>query len=124
MSARVLSGLDLVEIERFRQLNAAIRVRFYERVFSAGERAHIGDSFQRAAGLFAAKEAAVKALGCGIGPVSWQEIGVHYSLDGQPELELSGAAAELARQAGISSWSLSITHTRQVAAAVAVALVD
>jgi len=70
MSARVLSGIDLVEIARFRALNPAIRARFYQRVFTQEERTYAGASLQRAAGLFAAKEAAVKALGCGIGPVS------------------------------------------------------
>lgn len=119
----VLSGIDLVEIERFQQLDPAVRRRFFERVFNTDERTYIADSLQRAAGLFAAKEAAVKALGCGVGPVSWQEVGVQYSPQGQPELALSGAAAELSRQMGICSWSLSITHTRQHAAAVAVALI-
>ncbi len=124
MSARVLSGIDLVEIARFRALNPAIRARFYQRVFTQEERTYAGASLQRAAGLFAAKEAAVKALGCGIGPVSWQEVRVRHDPGGLPSLDLQGAAAALAHKAGITSWSLSITHTKELAAAVAVALLD
>jgi len=122
VSGHVLIGIDLVEVGRFRDLNPAIRERFYARVFTPEERDHIGGSLQRAAGLFAAKEAAVKALGCGIGPVSWQEVRVRHNPQGLPYLGLSGAADRIARNKGIASWSLSITHTRDLAAAVAVAL--
>ena len=124
MSARVLTGIDLVEVSRFRDLNPSIRDRFYARVFSPEERDHICASLQRAAGLFAAKEAAVKALGCGIGPVSWQEVRVRHNPQGLPYLDLVGAAHKLARKLGIASWSLSITHTRDLAAAVAVAFIE
>ena len=79
MSERITSGIDLVEIERFRQLKPEILERFYKRVFTPGEIEHIGGSFERAAGLFAAKEAIVKALGCGIGPVSWQEVEILHN---------------------------------------------
>jgi holo-[acyl-carrier protein] synthase len=124
VSAHVLTGVDLVEVDRFRDLNPAIRKRFYERVFTPEERNHIGASLQRAAGLFAAKEAAVKALGCGIGPVSWQEVRVRHNPQGLPYLEMAGAADRLVHKMEISSWSLSITHTRDLAAAVAVALIE
>lgn len=124
MSTHVLSGIDLVEVERFQQLDEAIRVRFFERVFTHDERNHIGNSLQRAAGLFAAKEAAVKMLGCGIGPVGWQDVSVNINADGKPELVFKAYAAELVRQLGLASWSLSITHTKGHAAAVVVALKD
>ena len=93
-------------------------------MFTPEERVHIGQSLQRAAGIFAAKEAAVKALGCGIGPVSWQEVRVRHNTDGLPLLELQGAAAAMADRLGIRSWSLSITHTHELAAAVTIGLSD
>jgi len=124
MSTRALCGIDLIEINRFRDLNPAIRTRFYQRVFTLDERTYIGASLQRAAGLFAAKEAAVKALGCGISPISWHEVEVQHDPQGLPTLNLVGTAAEMARQAGVKDWSLSITHTRNLAAAVAVALTE
>ena len=59
----IFSGIDLVEIDRFRQLNPAIRMRFFKRVFTVDELTYIQDMDQRAAGIFAAKEACAKSLG-------------------------------------------------------------
>jgi len=122
MRPKIFSGIDLVEISRFRQLNPVIREKFFERVFTKDERDYIAESFQRAAGMFAAKEAVAKALGCGIGPVSWQEIQIIHNSDKQPEVVLRGNAEEKARSLNIELWSISITHTKDTAAAIAVAV--
>ncbi len=121
---KVASGIDLVEIERFRQLKPEILKRFYERVFTIKELGHIGSSFERAAGLFAAKEAIVKALGCGIGPVSWQEVEIQHQSEGSPVARLQGNAANLAQEKGISEISVSISHTKEHAIAMAVAIIE
>ncbi len=121
---RIATGIDLVEIARFRQLKPEILARFYQRVFTTGEIAYIGQRFEAAAGIFCAKEAVVKALGCGIGPVSWQEIVIHHSAEGMPQVELHGSALDLAKQMGMQQCSLSISHTQEYANAVAVALLD
>jgi len=63
MNPGLASGIDLVEISRFRELSPAIRDRFFLRVFTQQERENIRGSFERAAGIFAAKEALAKALG-------------------------------------------------------------
>ena len=120
----ITSGIDLVEVERFRQLKPEILKRFYQRVFTQHERAYIASSFERAAGLFAAKEAIVKALGCGIGPVSWQEVEITHTAENQPLVRLSSNAAALAERMAIRQWSLSISHTKDHATAMAVALMD
>lgn len=122
MKPRLFSGIDLVEIERLRALRPEIRERFFTRVFTPAERAHIGGSLERAAGVFAAKEALVKALGCGIGPVSWQEVGIGHDAQGKPAALLTGKAKQAERELGIAEWSLSISHTHSSAAAVALAL--
>lgn len=121
---KIASGIDLVEIERFRQLKPEILKRFFERVYTPAEREHIGASFERAAGLFAAKEAVVKALGCGIGPVGWQEVEIRHQGEGNPVASLHGRAAALAKEKGILDVSLSISHTREHATAVAVAIME
>ena len=120
----IFSGIDLVEIERFHQLNPAIRDRFFERVFTAGELSYIKDMNHRAAGVFAAKEACAKALGCGIGPIRWVDIEITHSPDNQPLITLHDAAFERAEQNKITSWSVSITHTKQTAAAVVFAAAE
>jgi phosphopantetheine--protein transferase-like protein len=121
---RISSGIDLVEIARFRQLKPEILARFYKRVFTPAEIAYIGKRFEAAAGIFSAKEAVVKALGCGIGPVSWQEIEIWHNAEGTPHVELHGNALELATRMGMQQCSLSISHTQNYANAVAVALLD
>lgn len=124
MNEKITSGIDLVEIERFRQLKPEIQKRFYRRVFTPAELEHIGSSFERAAGMFAAKEAVVKALGCGIGPVSWQDVEIDHQADGNPLLCLHNAADKIAANMGIAQWSISISHTRQHATAIAIALIS
>jgi holo-[acyl-carrier protein] synthase len=118
---RVRSGLDMVEIQRLDEISEGIRERFLTRVFTSAERA-ASTSTASLAGRFAAKEAVAKVLGCGIGFVHWQDIEILSSKSGEPFLKLHGKAIEAANQLGIIDWSISITHTRSLAAAVAVAL--
>jgi len=118
----VRTGIDLVEISRFVELNPAIRERFLQRVFTPRELSEANDLLPSLAGRFAAKEAVAKALGCGIGPVAWKEIEIREGQLGEPVLELHGAARQMAEQIGLISWTISISHTREQAAAVAVAI--
>lgn len=116
------TGIDLIEIERIERLDASIRSRFLTRIFTPRELAVLEGSNASLAGRFAAKEAVAKALGTGIGPVSWQEIEILRGDAGEPMLTLHGHAQEIADRLGIIVWSVSITHNRSQAAAVAVGL--
>ena len=116
------TGIDLVEIGRLETLNPAIRRRFLERVFTPHELADAEGRWDTLSGRFAAKEAVVKALGSGIGPVAWQEIEILRGDEGQPVLKLSGEALRRAKTLELSTWSISISHTRAYAVAVAVAI--
>lgn len=116
------TGIDLVEIRRFARQDPAIQARFRQRVFTPRELAEVGDSPASLAGRFAAKEAVAKALGCGIGAIGWHSIEIQRGAQGEPLLVLSGRALESARAQGLSTWSISISHTRTYAIAVAVAL--
>ena len=124
MNRDLATGIDIVEVQRFRDLSPSIRERFFQRVLTAGEREAMAGQFERAAGFFAAKEALSKALGCGIGPISWQEIEILKNEQGKPELKLYGNALKIAVQAGISDWSLSISHTRQNAIAMVIGVIE
>lgn len=115
------TGIDTIEIARLEQLQPGIKTRFLERVFTPLELAEANGSDASLAGRFAAKEAVAKALGCGIGPVRWQDIEIRKAESGAPLLALHGAALDLAKQAGLASWSISISHNRTFAVAVAVA---
>jgi len=115
------SGIDLIEIARLEEVRPAIRERFLARVYTPQELQDAGDSNLHLAGRFAAKEAVAKALGCGIGPISWQEIEIRRGPAGEPELVLYGKARQMADELGLTSWSVSISHTKVYALAMAVA---
>lgn len=116
------TGIDLVEIERIEQSVSRYGQRFLERIFTPLELAQANGRPASLAARFAAKEAVAKALGTGIGAVTWQEIEVRKTEAGKPELALSGCAARLAAEQGLSGWSVSISHTRTCAVAVVIAM--
>jgi holo-[acyl-carrier protein] synthase len=120
----IATGIDLVEVDRFHNLNPHIKTRFFHRVFTQRELNDPDQSMQHLAGLFAAKEAAAKALGCGIGRVSWQDLEILNDANGKPELILHTQAAEAASQSGWRAWSLTISHTRTYALASVTALIE
>lgn len=79
------------------------------------------DPMPHLAARFAAKEAVMKALGRGIGDISFTDIEVVRDSHGVPSVNLSGRALALAGEQGAPSWSLSLSHTRSMAQAVAIA---
>lgn len=115
-------GVDLIEIERVQTVIQRHGRRFLERVFTPLELAQVEKRPASLAARFAAKEAVAKALGTGIGAVSWREIEVVREDSGRPALRLSGSAAELAAAQGLSGWSVSLSHTDSHAMAVVVAV--
>ncbi len=114
-------GVDLVEVERVRAAWERHGERFLARVFTAGERADCGGRVASLAARFAAKEATAKALGTGIGAVSWRDIEVRTRESGQPLLTLHAAAAAAARALDLHEWHVSLSHTRTLAVAYVVA---
>ncbi len=117
-------GIDAVDVPRFRKALSR-RPRLAGRLFTEGERAYGSrhrDPAPPLAARFAAKEAVMKALGVGIGAFAFRDVEVVSAPSGAPSLALHGGADELARRLGVEGWRLSLTHTDQLAQAVAVAL--
>jgi holo-[acyl-carrier protein] synthase len=120
MAVRV--GTDLIEIERIRRSLARYE-GFRERCFTEAERAYCDSRPNPAesyAGRFAGKEAVGKALGFGVARAfAWKEI----EIVGRPKpaVRLSGRLAERAAAIGAAAVDLSMTHSRELAQAVAVA---
>lgn len=117
-------GVDAVEVERLR-LVIVRRPTVLGRLWTEGELSDVmvrSDPIPGLAARFAAKEAAMKALGAGLGAFSFREAEVRSSPGGEPALALSGRAAELATRRQVGAWYLSLTHTGSVAVAVAVAV--
>jgi holo-[acyl-carrier protein] synthase len=114
-------GIDLIENRRVEEGIERFGERFLNRFFTPGERQDCDDRPRRLAARLAAKEAAAKALGTGIGDVSWTEIEIRCNNDrNRPTLYLHGAAAALAQAMGLTQWDVSLTHTDDYASAVVV----
>jgi holo-[acyl-carrier protein] synthase len=114
-------GLDIAEIDRIEAAIARHGAAFLERLFTPGEVAYCErykNKFERYAGRFAAKEAAMKALGTGwSGGVRWRDIEVIRDPSGKPSLHLAGVARQLADSLGVKNISLTITHSGNLALA-------
>ena len=115
------TGIDIIEIARLEAIQPAIKQRFLHRVYTELELQEVGHSAASLAGRFAAKEAVSKALGCGIGAIHWQDIEIRRGMEGEPLLQLYGEAQILAQKLGLTTWSISISHTQTTAIAMGVA---
>jgi holo-[acyl-carrier protein] synthase len=116
-------GIDMIDIERVEAGIARLGERFLNRFFTPGEREDCADKPHRLAARLAGKEAVAKALGTGIGEVSWRDIEIRCNNDqGRPTLILHRAAAEAAASLEITQWDISLSHTKDYASAVAVGL--
>jgi holo-[acyl-carrier protein] synthase len=114
-------GLDIAEIDRIEAALTRHGAPILERLYTPAEVAYCESyrgKFERYAGRFAAKEAAMKALGTGwrFG-VRWRDIEVMRAPTGKPSLQLHGVAAEFAARLGVKNISLTITHSGNLALA-------
>lgn len=121
-------GVDLCDVARIqRALTATSGAAFRTRVFTPDEQAYCEGTgrrvrFESYAARFAAKEAALKALGTGwSGGIGFTDVEVVRGDDGTPALRLHGPAAAEARRRRIVRWHLSLTHTHALAVATVVA---
>lgn len=115
-------GTDMVEIHRIQ--NAIERnPRFLKKVYTEEEIRYCQrkkNPWQSFAARFAAKEAVSKAMGTGIGPVSFTEIEIVNATSGQPQVMLHGAAKVFAQEHCIEHIFLSLSHSEAYAIATAI----
>lgn len=111
-------GIDLIEIDRIAATLARFDQRFLDRVFTEREQLYCRRRVERLAGRFAAKESISKTLGLGIRRIRWRDIEILPNHEGKPEVTVHGQARQVAEERGITDLSVSITHSRQLAAAV------
>lgn len=118
-------GTDIAEIERIEKVFGRSGEALAKRILTADELAVFSEHKQPARFLakrFAAKEAAVKALGTGIAQgVSFQHFTVTHDALGKPLLVVTGVAQQLAEQRGIRHWHLSISDEKHYAMATVIA---
>lgn len=115
-------GIDLVEVNRF--VKMAEQKNTLGKVFSEYEIEHIGKAahtLPRMAGLYAAKEAVVKALGIGLfGGLVLNEIEIRHDDNGRPYLNVTDKIKELFSKYGVSKADVSISHTDSLATAICI----
>jgi holo-[acyl-carrier protein] synthase len=115
------TGIDIIEIHRIQAALDRHGDRFLRRVLTSSEIAECRGRADSVALRFAAKEAATKAMGTGIGPVSWREIETLHKFTGEPYLVLHGRAVKIAAFLGLTTWAVSLSHSTDNAVAVVVA---
>lgn len=124
--SRLAVGIDLVAVEEVQAALAQFGDRYLGRIFTDHEVAcSSGEGVAGArhlAARFAAKEATLKALGPSDRLPAWRSIEVRQDKSGRCTLRLSGQAAELARQAELDEFTVSLTHEGNLAAAVVLAI--
>ncbi|NLX60304.1 MAG: holo-ACP synthase [Phycisphaerae bacterium] len=120
-------GVDIIEVDRIERMIADHADHFLGRTFTEAEVAFAGRRRKRQAevyaGLFAAKEAVMKALGTGMRRgVAFRDIEVLHQPSGEPYVVLHNRTAEVARERGIARLWISITHIERLATASAIAV--
>lgn len=118
---KIFTGVDMIEISRVRVAIERRGEKFLARIFTPTERAQCAGRMESLAARFAAKEAAAKALGCGIGSVRWLDLEIRSDGKNAPHLYLYGEGERLARELGWAGWSVSLSHTDTLATAFVVA---
>lgn len=118
------TGVDICEVSRMGESIARFGDRFLHRVFTEAEIRYCKskrNSVERFAARFAAKEAAMKALGTGASQgVTWTSIEVAHAPGGRPVLRLTGKTSEIADRLAVKRISLSVTHTQSSAMAIVI----
>jgi holo-[acyl-carrier protein] synthase len=115
------TGIDIAEVSRIRQAMERFGDRFLKRIYTPGEIRYCeskANYVERYAARFAAKEAAMKALGTGWNRgVRWRDCEVVRPRGGRPSISFHGKAAEFADKLGVKNAALSISHTSEQAIA-------
>jgi len=120
-------GVDLIEVSRIQRAVRRGGETFLKRVFTPAEISYCRGRTAELAARFAAKEAVAKALGVGMRMmaregINWRDVEVIGDYRGKPEVTLTGRAADRALELGLAEWTVSLSHSRENAIAVVVAM--
>ena len=121
---RVLGiGVDIIEIRRFHRIAAVAPQGVAQRLYTAEE--HSDGRIGRPEYLtsrFAAKEAEMKSLGCGMDSIAFTDIEVFQDEYGQPHVRLTGSARARADSIGARTVMISLSHSDEMVCAFAVSV--
>ena len=114
-------GIDLVDLAAFSKLRDSGGDAFLQSAWTASERLFTKESSERLAARWAAKEAIMKALGCGLGDLDPLDIEIVNEPSGAPAVVLHRNAQAAAEVLGVATWQVSLCHEDGWAVALAVA---
>ena len=115
------TGVDIAEVPRVAAAIERFGERFLKRIFTDAEIKYCDSKHNRVerfAARFAAKEAALKAIGTGLRMgISWREVEVTRLPGGRPTISFHGVAGRFAAKLGTKHAHLSLSHTKEHAIA-------
>ena len=117
MATKFAVGIDIIEIDRVKDVIERHGDRFLNRVYTQDELIHCRGRISELAARFAAKEAVMKALGTGIRGVGWRDIEILPNRRGKPLVFLYGRGAERAERIRMRGLEISLTHSKEYAIA-------
>ena len=117
----ICTGIDIIEIDRIQNVLSQYGNRFLNKIFTTDVIQYCRGRSPNLAGRFAAKEATMKALKTGARGVSWKDIEVIRASNGAPSIKLYNRALARAESLGVSSLSISFSHSRDYAVASVIA---
>lgn len=118
------TGIDIVEIARIQKSVSRWKESFLQRIYTEAELETCSNRISALAARFAAKEAVMKALGAGNKGISWKEIEILRDANGNPRVQLYGKAYNKAKEQGIHSLWVTLSHTKEYAVASVVGVVN
>jgi holo-[acyl-carrier protein] synthase len=121
-SARLFTGIDIIEIERIKEAISRWGPKFLERIYTSRELELYSDKVERLAARFAGKEAVMKALSALETSISWREVEILSGSGGRPLVNLYGQAKKQMEELGLSSIEISLSHSRDNAVALVIGL--
>ena len=113
----LITGVDIIEIDRVRRVFQQYGDRFLRRIYTEGEIRYARGRAPQLASRFAAKEAVMKLLGTGVRGVRWRDIEVARRPGMAPHIKLLGTAQTRAERIGLTDIALSLSHSREYAVA-------
>lgn len=115
------AGIDMVDLATFASLHETGGLAFLANGWTAAEQHDAQGSMERLAARWAAKEAVMKALRCGLGDLDPLDIEILTEPDGAPLVVLHRDALAAATALGVARWHVSLCHEDGWAAALAIA---
>ena len=113
----IYTGIDIIEIDRIAGVQNRFPKRFLKKIYTPREISYCRQRPPQLASRFAAKEATMKALGTGVRGIPWKSIEVIREKGKAPTVVLYGPAKRKAEALGIVRFSLSLSHSKNIAIA-------